>query len=42
VAHMPSWQESKGIAAEVAFFKAAGKPVFDCEPKSLRMTKREK
>ena len=39
VAHMPSWQESKGIAAEIAFFGEAGKPIFDCEPKSLRLTK---
>lgn len=27
VATMPKWQESKGIAHEIAFFEAAGKPV---------------
>lgn len=29
VAHMEGWQESKGIAHEVAFFERAMKPIFD-------------
>lgn len=29
VAHMEGWQESKGIAHEVAFFERARKPIFD-------------
>lgn len=40
VAHMDGWQESDGIAEEIAFFEAAGKPIFDLDPKTLMMTKR--
>lgn len=29
VAHMEGWQESKGIAHEVEFFKRVGKSIFD-------------
>lgn len=41
VAHMPGWQESKGIAIEVAAFMAADKPIFDLDPPTLVMTKRK-
>jgi len=40
VAHLLSWETSKGIAHEVAFFEKAGKPIFDCNPLTLRMTRR--
>ena len=40
VAHLPSWEESKGMAFEIAFFQEAGKPIFDLDPATLTMTKR--
>lgn len=40
VAQMDGWQESRGIAHEVAFFETAGKPIFDLDPDSLQMTRR--
>ena len=42
VAHMDGWQESKGIAHEIEFFKRAEKPIFDLDPETLVMTKRTK
>lgn len=41
VAHMDGWQESKGIAHEIDFFERAGKPIFDLDPDTLRMTRRK-
>lgn len=40
VAHMDGWQESKGIAHEIAFFERAEKPIFDLDSETLVMTKR--
>jgi hypothetical protein len=40
VAHMDGWDQSKGIAIEVATFEAAGKPIFDLDPHSLTMARR--
>lgn len=40
VAHMEGWEESAGIAHEIKFFLAAGKPVFDLDPKTMSMVKR--
>lgn len=40
VAHMDGWEQSYGIAHEVKFFEAAGKPIFDCDPRTLMMTRR--
>lgn len=40
VAHLPSWESSKGIAHEVEFFGRAGKPIFDLDPDTLAMTRR--
>lgn len=40
VAHMDGWQASYGIAEEIKFFEAAGKPIFDLDPKTLVMTRR--
>jgi hypothetical protein len=31
VAHMPTWELSKGIAYEVEYYQAAKKPIFDLE-----------
>jgi Domain of unknown function (DUF1937) len=41
VAHMPSWETSKGIAMEVEHFEKAGKRIFDLDPVTLVMTRRE-
>lgn len=41
VAHMATWETSRGIAHEVAVFEAAGKPVYDLDPDSLTMRRRE-
>ncbi len=40
VAHLDGWHESYGIAHEVKFFQAAGKPIFDLDPRSLNMVRR--
>lgn len=41
VAHMEGWQESKGIAHEIKFFLDAGKPIFDLDPQTLSMVRRQ-
>ena len=41
VAHLDGWAESAGIAAEIAAFEAAGKPIYDLDPATLVMTRRE-
>lgn len=40
VAHMETWQSSRGIAHEVEFFEMAGKPIFDLNIETLAMAKR--
>lgn len=40
VAHMSGWDESYGIKHEIEFFQTAGKPIFDLDPVSLRITER--
>lgn len=40
VARMDGWKESNGIAAETIAFEAAGKPVFDLDPQSMKVTRR--
>lgn len=40
VVHMNSWEISKGIATEVAYFEKAGRPIFDLDPDTLVMTRR--
>lgn len=40
VAHMVSWETSKGIAHEVEFFTRANKPIFDLDPVTLAMKRR--
>lgn len=42
VAHMDGWQESYGVALEIKFFDDRGKPIFDLDPKTLRMTRRKR
>lgn len=37
VARMEGWQESRGIAHEIKFFKKRGKPVFYMDPTSLAL-----
>jgi nucleoside 2-deoxyribosyltransferase len=41
VAHMDGWEESKGIAYEITFFTNARKPIFDLDPSTLTMVKRQ-
>jgi hypothetical protein len=41
VANMSGWQESKGVAHEIAFFEAASKSIFDLDVKTLGMVKRK-
>lgn len=41
VAHMDGWQDSFGISHEVKFFEAAGKPIFDLDPVTFTMSRRE-
>lgn len=40
VAHLDGWDTSTGIAHEVRFFEAAGKPVFDLDPETLAVSGR--
>ena len=40
VAHMDGWDQSSGIAHEIAEFQKAGKSVFDLDPATLQMVKR--
>jgi hypothetical protein len=40
VVHMESWDTSKGIAMEVEHFERSGKPIFDMDPETLVMTRR--
>lgn len=41
VAHMHGWEESFGVAHEIKFFEDRGKRIFDLDPSTMRMTKRE-
>lgn len=41
VVHMESWEISKGIAMEVAYFEKAGRPIFDLDPETLVLTRRQ-
>ncbi len=40
VAHLDGWDESVGVAHEIAEFEKAGKPIFDLVPSSMTMTRR--
>lgn len=40
VVQMGGWESSRGIAVEVDYFTKAGKPIFDCDPVTLTMSKR--
>lgn len=41
VAHLPSWESSKGIQMEIDYFERARKPIFDLDPETLVMTRRK-
>lgn len=41
VAHMDGWQESYGVGIEIDRFIGAGKPIFDLDPRTLVMTRRQ-
>jgi hypothetical protein len=41
VARMEGWQESKGIAHEVDFFADRFKPIFDLDPMTLTLSRRQ-
>jgi hypothetical protein len=38
---MEGWRQSDGIKEEVAFFEKMHKPIYDCDPQSLRLTPRK-
>lgn len=38
VACMDGWRESKGVAEEIIAFRAAGKPILYCDPRTLAVT----
>lgn len=40
VGHLDGWERSEGIASEIERFARDRKPIFDCDPLSLTMTKR--
>lgn len=40
VAHLEGWNRSFGIAHEIEFFSAAGKPIYDLDPMTMEMTMR--
>ena len=37
VAHLPTWEDSVGIQFETEIFERAKKPIFDVDPKNLKM-----
>jgi Domain of unknown function (DUF1937) len=41
VAHMESWETSVGLAMEVAFFEETRRPIFDLDPDTLVMARRQ-
>lgn len=41
VAHMEGWEASFGIAHEIKFFQSADKPIFDLDPETLEITRRD-
>jgi hypothetical protein len=41
VAHMDGWEESDGLAQEIAYFMEAGAPIFDLDPLTLTMARRK-
>ncbi len=41
VAHMEGWDQSFGISCEIEFFEKARKPIFDLDPDTMMMTKRQ-
>lgn len=41
VAHMETWKTSKGIAHEVEYFTCAKKPIYDLDPETLSMKRRQ-
>lgn len=41
VAHLNGWKESKGVKHEIAFFEAAAKPIYDLDPVTMAMKRRE-
>lgn len=41
VVHLEGWQESDGMREEIEFFERNHKPIYDCDPLTLRMTRRK-
>lgn len=41
VVHMDGWDKSIGVRVEVEAFEKAGKPIWDCDPETLQLTKRQ-
>lgn len=41
VAHMDGWENSYGMKLEIDFFDRAGKPIFDLNPSTMVMIRRQ-
>ncbi len=41
VGHLQGWDESEGVAGEVQYFEGVWKPIYDCDPRSLTLSRRE-
>lgn len=42
VARMDGWDTSKGVAHEIEFFETRGKPIYDLNPETMVMAKRQR
>lgn len=42
VAHMDGWDASKGVAHEIKFFETRGKPIYDLDPVTMVMARRQR
>jgi hypothetical protein len=42
VVQMEGIHESDGVKEEIAFFERNHKPIWDCDPQTMRLTKRQK
>lgn len=40
VAHLATWESSRGIKEEISVFAAAGKPIYDLNPDDMTFTRR--
>lgn len=41
VVHLDGWDQSEGIKREVAYFEKIRRPIYDCDPVTLTLTRRQ-